>query len=204
MPDPAPKRQDPSGREAPGRRSVVVFCGAHGGSDPRHVEEARRLGRGLAADGWRVVTGAGGTGLMGAVNDGAIEKGGETLGILPGFLASVQPVHPGIGATDIVDNLFERTRRMFFAADAGIALPGGLGTFAEVTNFLLLHQLHRHAKPLLFVDGGGYWDPLFAMFERMIAEGFLDAPPGDAFLRLADADGAAAALRRLFPPPGTA
>lgn len=209
MPDSEPKRRRPAPRPAgkddppaaPEQRKVVVFCGSREGSDPRRVRQAHLLGWNLARDGWQVVTGGGGIGLMGAVNGGVLAKRGATMGIVPGFLTAIQPVQAGLGKLETVVDNFERKRMMIGSVDAGIALPGGLGTIDEISDFVLLRHLGQHEMPLLLMDIDGYWGPLFAMFDRMIAQGFLDKLPEGAILRVPDANAAADALRHLFPPP---
>jgi len=57
-------------------------------------------------------------------------------------------------------------------ADAFIALPGGFGTLEEVLEILTLKQLKLHAKPVVFINTGGFYDPLLDMFEKMYAEKF--------------------------------
>jgi uncharacterized protein (TIGR00730 family) len=61
-------------------------------------------------------------------------------------------------------------------ADAFVALPGGLGTLEEVVEIATWAQLERHAKPVLMVNIGGFWDPLIALFRRMTDDGFLRKP----------------------------
>ncbi|MEM7602964.1 MAG: TIGR00730 family Rossman fold protein, partial [Verrucomicrobiota bacterium] len=56
-------------------QSLCVFCGAHSGTNPAFDEVAKELGRYLADNGIRLVTGGGSLGLMGAVADGCIEAG---------------------------------------------------------------------------------------------------------------------------------
>jgi predicted Rossmann-fold nucleotide-binding protein len=59
-------------------QAVAVFCGARDGVDPRHLEAASAVGRTLAERGITVVYGGGGTGLMGAVANGALDAGGTS------------------------------------------------------------------------------------------------------------------------------
>ncbi|MCU0909625.1 MAG: TIGR00730 family Rossman fold protein, partial [Rhodobacteraceae bacterium] len=66
--------------------SVCVFCGARTGHDPAHGDAARTLGQGIARAGWRLVYGAGDTGLMGAVAVAAQDEGGMTMGVIPAHL----------------------------------------------------------------------------------------------------------------------
>ena len=66
-----------------------------------------------------------------------------------------------------------RKQRMFEAADAFVALPGGIGTLEELAEQLTWIQLGRHAKPLAIVDIGGFWRPLLTLFAHMRGEGFI-------------------------------
>ena len=58
-------------------------------------------------------------------------------------------------------------------ADGFIALPGGFGTFEELFEILTWAQLGFHRKPIGLLDVGGYYDPLLALCECPVAEGFL-------------------------------
>jgi uncharacterized protein (TIGR00730 family) len=68
-----------------------------------------------------------------------------------------------------------RKQRMFEAADAFVALPGGIGTLEELAEQLTWIQLGRHAKPMVIADIGGFWRPLLTLFAHMRGEGFIRA-----------------------------
>ncbi|MCX7979057.1 MAG: TIGR00730 family Rossman fold protein, partial [Bdellovibrionaceae bacterium] len=72
--------------------SIAVFCGARSGRDPKYLALARRVGELLAQDGLRLVYGGGRVGLMGALADGALMRGGQVLGIIPEKLIELEPV----------------------------------------------------------------------------------------------------------------
>ena len=67
-------------------RSVCVFCGSRPGASPAYAAAAQGVGRAIAANGWRLVYGAGDVGLMGEVARAAIEGGARTLGVIPTHL----------------------------------------------------------------------------------------------------------------------
>jgi uncharacterized protein (TIGR00730 family) len=73
----------------------------------------------------------------------------------------------------VTADMHERKRIMFQRADAFVALPGGIGTLEEVVDVMTWAQLDQHVKPVLIVNINGFWDPLIALFERMMQEGFL-------------------------------
>ena len=65
--------------------AVTVFGSARFEENHQYYEKARSIGRGLATQGWTVITG-GGPGIMEAANRGAFEAGGQSYGaniILP-------------------------------------------------------------------------------------------------------------------------
>ena len=156
---------------------VCVYCGSSPGGDPRFVAQAHALGAALAGAGMGLVYGGGDKGLMGAVARGTLSGGGAVLGIIPEFLlAKEQPD----GADDlagaqmrVVPDMHTRKHAMFEAADAFVALPGGIGTLEELVEMLTWAQLRRHAKPVAVLDVGGFWQPLAALLDRMEHAGFL-------------------------------
>ena len=60
--------------------SVSVFCGAQKGKTKDYYELAHKTGELLAKNNMRLVYGAGGTGLMGAVAYGVLDNGGAIYG----------------------------------------------------------------------------------------------------------------------------
>ena len=54
-------------------------------------------------------------------------------------------------------------------------MPGGFGTFEEFCEILTWGQLGFHMKPMGLLNVNGFYDPLLAMFDKAVAEGFLRA-----------------------------
>ena len=135
-------------------RSVCVYCGSNAGSRPVYAERAAELGKRLAADGLAVVYGGGNVGLMGIVTAGR---------------------ERGVTRLEVVANMHERKARMFDLSDAFVALPGGFGTMDEMFEMLTWRQLGLGDKPCAFLDVDGFYAPLVAMMDRMVAERFLHA-----------------------------
>ena len=103
---------------------ISVYAASSAQVRPEFAAPARDLGRILAGAGHTVVYGGGGVGLMGAVADGAIEAGGEVIGIIPRFMTEVEWQHPGIARLDVVEDMRERKHRLLTGSDAVVALPG--------------------------------------------------------------------------------
>ena len=74
---------------------VCVFCGASSGRIPAFAEAARAFGAVVASRGLGVVYGGGRVGLMGAVADGALEAGGQVIGVIPQELVDRELAHTG-------------------------------------------------------------------------------------------------------------
>jgi len=156
--------------------SVCVYCGARPGADPSWMAAATELGSALAAAGIRLVYGAGDVGLMGAVARSAQAAGGQTFGVIPAHLIAWEVGKRDLTTFVITETMHERKKVMFMNADAVVVLPGGAGTLDELFEALTWRQLGLHEKPVYLLDLGGYWQPLIALIEHVIAQGF--AEPG--------------------------
>ncbi|MEQ8763311.1 MAG: TIGR00730 family Rossman fold protein [Planctomycetota bacterium] len=167
---------------------VCVFCGAHTGRDPRYAEAARRLGHRIAERRIGVVFGGGKVGLMGVLADGALEKGGEVIGVIPEALATRELAHPDVTEMRVVEGMHPRKATMAELSDAFIAMPGGLGTFEELFEVLTWSQLGFHRKPVGLLDSGGYFHGLLEMLERSRAEGFIPDEQSDLLVVAEDPD----------------
>lgn len=155
-------------------RSVCVFCGSRPGTNPAHVEAARTTGGMIAAGGWRLVYGAGDVGLMGEVARAAIAAGGRTMGVIPTHLIGREQGRRDLTQVVITQDMHERKKVMFMNSDAIVVLPGGAGSLDEFFEVLTWAQIGLHGKPILLLDVQGYWQPLAALIDHVIAEGFAD------------------------------
>ena len=172
-------------------KQVCVFCGSNAGHDPRYLSAAEMVGKTLAARGLGLVYGAGNIGLMGAVADACLAAGGEVIGIIPQALMGKEvagrPVdHQTLTRCEVVDSMHTRKARMAELSDGFIALPGGFGTFEELCEILTWSQLGFHSKPVGVLNVNGFYDPLLALFDRAVEDGFLRAQNRD--MALVDTD----------------
>ena len=165
--------------------ALGVFCGASPGARPEYEAAARSLGKLLGERGLRLVYGGGSVGLMGAVARSTVEHGGEVLGILPRALTPKELAGESIGELVLVETMHERKTLMAEASDAFVALPGGFGTLDELFEMITYGQLGVHRKPLGLLNVLGYYDPLLATIEHMLAEGFV-RPQHRALITVAD------------------
>ena len=152
---------------------VCVFCGASRGRLSAYADAAHDLGGELAARGIGLVYGGGRVGLMGAVADAALARGGKVIGVIPQALVDRELAHDGLTELHIVGSLHERKALMAELADAFVALPGGFGTLDELLEQLTWSQLGLHAKPIGLYDVEEYWRPLIALARHATDEGFV-------------------------------
>jgi uncharacterized protein (TIGR00725 family) len=119
------------GEDAPSAaRALRVAVVGAAEATPDEYETARALGRLLAQAGVLVVCG-GRTGVMEAVARGAVEGGGQTVGILPG--PDGAEANPWVGVP-IATGLGEaRNAIVVRCAEAVVGVGGGWGTLSELS-----------------------------------------------------------------------
>lgn len=142
--------------------------------NPLFADEARNLGAVLARRGHRLVYGAGDRGLMGEAARAMQKAGGRILGVIPQHLVDWEVGKSDLDEYFVVGTMHERKKLMFDRSDAVIALPGGPGTLDELIEVLTWRQLGLHARPVVLVNAGGYWEPLMALLEHVISHGFAE------------------------------
>lgn len=154
--------------------SICLFCGSSEDAPALHLQAATDFGEALAAADVRLVYGGGGVGLMGRAARGAHAAGGRVLGIIPEFL-QIREVRYDEVDTIVVPNMHERKRIMFEESDAFAVFPGGIGTLEEAIEILSWRRLSLHEKPVVFLNLGGYWEPLFTLLQHTVAQGLSPA-----------------------------
>ncbi len=156
------------------RPSICVFCGSRPGTNPVYAEAARAFGAALAGQGWRLVYGAGDVGLMGETARAAQAAGAEALGVIPLHLMGREQGKRDLSTFVVTENMHERKKVMFMNSDAIVVLPGGAGSLDEFFEVLTWAQIGLHRKPIFLLDVAGYWQPLLALVDHTIAEGFAE------------------------------
>ncbi len=159
--------------DTPDRKTIVIYGASSPHVDDIFKEQAFELGSLLASAGRRIVTGAGSTGLMAAVEDGALSAGGHVTGIIPQFMIDNGWLHKGLTEVIPTKDMHERKSRMAAMADAAIALPGGTGTFEELFEVITWKMLGLYVKPIVILNTDSYYDPLLEMLERTSQRQFM-------------------------------
>jgi uncharacterized protein (TIGR00730 family) len=155
-------------------RCICVYTGSNPGNRLEYQLAAKAMGKELVTRGLTLVYGGGRVGLMGILADTVLAEGGEVIGVMPRALFPSEVAYNTQGITfHEVGSMHERKALMADLSDGFVALPGGLGTYDELFEILTWAQLGIHRKPVGLLNVDGYFDPLLALIEHTITEGFL-------------------------------
>ncbi len=154
-------------------QNIAIYCGSSSGTNSVYSDAAHEVGVYLAKNEIKLVYGAGSVGLMGIVADAVLANRGEVIGIIPQFLMDLEVGHTNLTQLHITNNMHDRKKIMCDIADGIIALPGGYGTLDELFEMLTWSQLGLHEMPIGILNVNGFYDPLLAMVQKMVEEGFL-------------------------------
>ena len=185
-------------------KRICIFCGSSEGSRPEYRRATEELAGELVRRKIGLVYGGGNVGLMGIVADAVLKAGGEVQGVIPKHLMAREVGHKGLTKLHVVHTMHERKALMAELADAFVALPGGLGTLEEIFEVWSWRQLGFHAKPIGFLDAGGFWTPLLGALRGISDSGFLPASTLDDLAVAPDLPGLLEALQerlRRVPQP---
>lgn len=177
--------------------SICVYCGSRSGLDPAYESAATEFGSAMGQEGWRLIYGAGDVGLMGAVAEAATKAGAKTLGVIPTHLLTREAPRGVFGERVITETMHERKKVMFMNADAVVVLPGGAGSLDEFFEVLTWAQIGLHEKPVFLLNTNGYWQPLIALIDHVIAEDFADQTLRQIYSSVETVEALVEALRAL-------
>ncbi len=141
-------------------KGVTIFGSARSQPGSRDYAEAEEMGRALAKAGYTVITG-GGPGDMEAANKGALEAGGESVGLAIELPYEAKP-NPYLTTTLSFRYFFVRKVMFVKYSKAFVIMPGGYGTLDEMFEAVTLVQTKK-VKPFPVVLAGRddeYWEGL--------------------------------------------
>ena len=154
-------------------KRLAVYCGSATPVDPSYIELAEDVGASLAQRGIGVVYGGGRLGLMGAVAKGALDAGGEVIGVIPDALANSEVANHDCTELYTVSGMHERKQRFTDLSDGFVTIPGGVGTMDELWEAMSWAQLGYHQKPVGLLNAFGFYDELIAFNAKMAQVGFV-------------------------------
>ncbi len=154
-------------------KAICVYCGSNFNGDPQMRTAIENLAQLFIDQDITLVYGGGSVGIMGVIADEILLKAGSVTGVIPQFLMDKEVGHKSLTKMIITENMHERKKQMANLSDGFIVLPGGFGTLEEFFEVLTWLQLGLHNKPIGVLNIGGFYDPLFAQMEVMVAHRFL-------------------------------
>ena len=179
-----------------------MFCSSSERIAPEYIELAAQVGTAIADRGHDLVSGGGRVSMMGAVAAAVRAGGGHTLGVIPEALVAMEVADADADELVVTADMRERKGLMDAAADAFLALPGGLGTIEELSEVWVAATLGMHAKPVVVLDPTGLYAPLHDLVRGLEEGGFLRRSAAEVLVWTEDVDSALAALEAgLAPKP---
>ena len=158
--------------------SACVFCSATL-EEPSYLEDGESLGRLLAENKIGCISGAGRSGIMGAVVRGAVRADGWTAGSNVPHIIELEGLPEGLSCFWLRPDIYTRMEVMIENSDAFIIFPGGAGTVQELLALMIFkHQKNpiMAGKPVVIFNrqnhvGQQFWDPLIDLLSDMCAPG---------------------------------
>ncbi len=158
--------------------NVCVFCSASLEA-PGYLEDGELLGRLLAENRLGCVSGAGKSGIMGAVVRGSLSAGGWAGGSNVPHIIELEGLPEGLSSFWLRPDIYTRMEVMIENSDAFVIFPGGAGTVQELLALMIFkHQKHprMEGKPVVIFNrkhapGIFFWDPLIDLLSDLCETG---------------------------------
>ena len=152
---------------------ACVFGASSAHIDPVFTRAAFSLGAALADAGVECVNGAGREGIMRAVTDGALSRGGRVTGIIPQFMVDRGWCYDRLTHTIVTPDMESRKALMEQRSDCIVAMPGGCGTLEELLQAITRRQLGLYTGEIVIFNVDGYFNPLLAMLDSCVERHFM-------------------------------
>ena len=165
--------------------AVSIFGSSRIGEGHTYYETTVEIARHLARDGFSIISG-GGPGIMEAANRGALDGGGESVGL------NIDLPHEQVANEFQTRRLFFRhffARKVMFVkyASAYVVMPGGFGTLDELVEALTLQQTGKSRRFPTILVGSEFWQGLVDWFkETLMGYGTISADDLELFRVLDD------------------
>ncbi|MFH1715434.1 MAG: TIGR00730 family Rossman fold protein [Elusimicrobiota bacterium] len=146
----------------------------------------------ISNDGKRfVVCSGGGPGIMEAVNKGALQAGGKSIGLNIGLPFEQKPnAYQSKDLGFIFNYFFIRKFWFSYLGRALVVFPGGFGTFDELFEMLTLEQTRRMKREIpMILIGSEFWNNI-VNFDMLVKWGFINPEDKKLFVVFDDIDDA--------------
>ena len=154
-------------------KSIAIFCGSNMGNSPSYKQAALEIADIFIERDITLIYGGAKVGLMGLLADHILKKNGKVVGVIPRSLVDAEVAHEELTYLHVVDSMHTRKALMTELSDAFILFPGGVGSLDEFFEVYTWAKLGFHNKPCGILNINSYYDPIVAMMDNMVADGFI-------------------------------
>lgn len=151
---------------------ICVYSSSSNTIDRKYFDIAAELGRAIADNGDTLLFGGGMRGLMGETATAAHDSGARVIGVIPEALNLKGIAYEACDEMIVTKDIRERKSIMDTRSDAFIALPGGFGTLEEILEIISLKFLKYHNKPVVILNGEGFYNHMLKQFNEIIDGNF--------------------------------
>ena len=154
--------------------NICVFGASSDNIPAVYLSAARAFGISVAKRGHTLSFGGGAHGVMGEAARGAQSFDGRIIGVAPSFFDTGDTLFHDCELI-LAETMRERKAYLEEIADAFAVLPGGIGTYEEFFEVLVLCQLDRMKKPIAVYNVGSCYEKLRELIEDTVKHGFMRA-----------------------------
>ena len=154
---------------------ICIFGASSDRIPKEYLRAAYGFGESIAQKGHTLWFGGGAHGVMGEAARGAVANGGELVGVAPSFFNVGDTLFCDCTKFIYTNTMRERKAALEDSADAFVVLPGGIGTYEEFFEVLVLCQLGQLHKPIAVYNIDGCYDKLHELIEGTVTNGFMEA-----------------------------
>ncbi len=170
--------------------AVSIFGSARTEPDDKYYKLAEETAAELAKERFAVITGGGG-GIMEAANKGAVEAGGESIGL--NIELPMEQLPNAFQNISLHFRYFFCRKVMFLKYAHGfVVFPGGYGTMDEFFESLVLIQTLKQASFPVILMGSDYWNGLVEWMDKKMLDEHGYISPDDKFVYSVEDDPKAA------------
>lgn len=158
--------------------NICVFCSASIEKED-YLADGFKLGRQIAENKYGCVSGAGKSGIMGAVVKGSVDAGGWTGGSNVPHIIEIEGLPEGLSSFWLKPDIYTRMEIMIERSDAFVIFPGGAGTVQEMLALMIFKHSRKKDmidKPVvvfnrLDTSGKRFWTPLIGLLGEWCSDG---------------------------------
>ena len=152
------------------KKTVCIFCSSSSNLKSQILTQSSKFAEQLAKEGFNLIYGGTSSGLMKLVADTHKKAGGRLIGVIPEYMIKKGIAHNNLDELISVKDLYTRKKTMIEESDIIATLPGGIGTYDEFFEIIVLKQLKQCNKPLYLMNFDNFFDPLVKMLKHGVEQ----------------------------------